>query len=75
MVAEITTPSLGVGYELRFAEELGKPILCLYRLQAGRMVSAMIAGNNKMRVKEYKAVDELESIFKVFLSGLQRASP
>jgi len=75
VVAEITTPSLGVGYELRFAEELGKPILCLYRLQAGRMVSAMIAGNNKMRVKEYKAVDELESIFKVFLSGLQRASP
>ena len=53
VVAEITTPSLGVGYELRFAEELGKQILCLYRPQVRRRVSAMISGSNKIRVKEF----------------------
>ena len=31
IIAEVTTPSLGVGYELAFAEKLNKPILCLYQ--------------------------------------------
>ncbi len=29
VIAEVTNPSLGVGYELGMAEKLGKPILCL----------------------------------------------
>ena len=31
IVAEVTSPSIGVGYELGIAEKLKKPILCLYR--------------------------------------------
>ena len=31
VVAEVTMPSLGVGYELGIAEKLKKPVLCLYR--------------------------------------------
>lgn len=36
VVAEVTQPSLGVGYELGRAVALGKPILCLFRPQSGR---------------------------------------
>lgn len=28
--AEVTMPSLGVGYEIAYAEKLGKKIVCLY---------------------------------------------
>ena len=31
VVAEVTMPSLGVGYEIGRAESLGIPVLCLYR--------------------------------------------
>ena len=30
VVAEVTNPSLGVGYEIGIAEKLGKPVLCLF---------------------------------------------
>ena len=30
VIAEVSTPSLGVGYELGRAVEMGKPILCLF---------------------------------------------
>uniref|UniRef100_A0A671DWI6 2'-deoxynucleoside 5'-phosphate N-hydrolase 1 n=1 Tax=Rhinolophus ferrumequinum TaxID=59479 RepID=A0A671DWI6_RHIFE len=36
VVAEVTQPSLGVGYELGRAVALKKPILCLFRPQSGR---------------------------------------
>ena len=36
LVAEVTQPSLGVGYELGRAVAMGKKILCLYRLQPDR---------------------------------------
>ncbi|XP_007934503.1 2'-deoxynucleoside 5'-phosphate N-hydrolase 1 [Orycteropus afer afer] len=44
VVAEVTQPSLGVGYELGRAVALNKPILCLFRPQSGRVLSAMIRG-------------------------------
>ena len=31
MVAEVTQPSLGVGYEIGRAVAMGKKVLCLYR--------------------------------------------
>jgi nucleoside 2-deoxyribosyltransferase len=47
VIAECSSASLGVGYELGFAEALNKPILCLYRWPRadGKKLSAMIAGN------------------------------
>ena len=33
IVAEVTQPSLGVGYEIGRAYAMKKPILCLYRPQ------------------------------------------
>nr|XP_055165945.1 2'-deoxynucleoside 5'-phosphate N-hydrolase 1-like [Nyctereutes procyonoides] len=44
LVAEVTQPSLGVGYEQDQAVALNKRILCLFRPQSGRVLSAMIRG-------------------------------
>lgn len=60
IVAEVTTPSLGVGYEIGLAEALGKKIVCFYRPQPDRKLSAMILGNTKLTVVEYKTVDEFK---------------
>lgn len=45
VIAEVTNPSLGVGYELAYAEHLQRPILCLFKKDAANKLSAMIAGN------------------------------
>ena len=63
LVAEVTTPSLGVGYEIGKATEWGKPVLCLYRPATGRSLSAMIAGSDGVTMKEYQSVNELNQIF------------
>ena len=44
LVAEVSTPSHGVGYEIAYALGLGKSVLCCYRRGAG--VSKMITGND-----------------------------
>jgi nucleoside 2-deoxyribosyltransferase len=45
LVAEVSTPSHGVGYEIALALTLHKPVLCLYR--QGARVSKMITGNDE----------------------------
>lgn len=62
VVAEVTTPSLGVGFEIGTALSLKKSVICLYRPAAGRRLSAMIAGCREVTVIEYKAVDDLKAI-------------
>ncbi|MFA5797084.1 MAG: nucleoside 2-deoxyribosyltransferase [Candidatus Woesearchaeota archaeon] len=65
VVAEVSMPSLGVGYEIGRAIEHHKRILCLYRPQEGKRLSAMIAGSSDVSVVTYetpqdaiKAIDE-----------------
>lgn len=53
VIAEITNPSLGVGYELGFAEQLKKPILCLFNEASQRKLSAMVLGNHYNTVVGY----------------------
>lgn len=67
IVAEVTTPSLGVGYEIGLAEQLGKRIICLYRPQSDRKLSAMLLGNTQLTVVEYKEVNELTKKLKELL--------
>ena len=67
LVAEVTTPSLGVGYEIGKATEWGKPVLCLYRPEEGRSLSAMISGCSAVTVREYQHAAELTEIFEEFL--------
>ena len=42
VIAEVTTPSHGVGFEIAYALERGKPVLCLAR--EGVRVSKMLTG-------------------------------
>ena len=53
LIAEVSTPSHGVGYEIALALSLGKPVLCCYR--RGVPVSKMILGNSSagLRVTDY----------------------
>lgn len=57
LIAEVTVPSLGVGYEIGYAESLNKRIICLY--QNDESISAMIKGNNSITHISYDDVDEL----------------
>lgn len=70
MVAEVTTPSLGVGYEIGKAESADKQIVCIYREVEGRKLSAMVMGNKNLVVKKYSSISELEQILKDFFSSL-----
>ena len=63
LVAEVTTPSLGVGYEIGRSVEWGKRIICLYRRMDGRKLSGMIAAAPGVEVHEYSAVPELRAVF------------
>jgi len=69
VVAEVTGPSLGVGYEIGIAETLGKPILCLYE-ETGKKVSAMILGNEGLTLRGYRAISEAYGYIDEFLSTL-----
>jgi nucleoside 2-deoxyribosyltransferase len=66
LVAEVTTPSLGVGYEIGRAVEWGKPILCLYRRSCSRALSAMIAGSGGVKLRDYENTADLDEIFREF---------
>lgn len=58
LVAECTNPSLGVGYELAFAELHQKP--CFVFFDENRTsLSAMIGGNDYFKVIPYFTVEEL----------------
>lgn len=58
LIAEISTPSHGVGYEIGYALGLGKRVLCLHRDGVG--VSKMITGNPdpNLMVQAYRSVEE-----------------
>lgn len=68
LVAEVTVPSLGVGYEIGKATEWGTPVLCLFRPDGRRSLSAMIAGSDRVTVREYRNPLELKNTFDQFFS-------
>ena len=69
LVAEVTGPSLGVGYEIGRAIERGKPVLCLYDAGSEKPLSAMIAGCDKLIVKPYLKTTEVEGILEEFFTA------
>ncbi len=68
MIAEVTTPSLGVGYEIAKAVEMGKQILCLYRPQKDRRLSGMIGGCPGVTIFEYQTLQEAEGAIRDFFA-------
>ena len=68
VIAEISNPSLGVGYEICYALHHGLKVLCVY--QEGLFVSRMITGNTSpgIKIEEYSNNDELIEIINKFLN-------
>ena len=71
IVAEVSNPSLGVGFEIASAIGLKKKILCLFKKQENKKLSAMIAGCPDITVKEYVELDEAKKLINDFLSDLK----
>ena len=71
IVAEVSNPSLGVGFEIASAIGLKKKILCLFKKQMNKKLSAMIAGCPNITVKEYIELDEAKKLINDFLSDLK----
>jgi nucleoside 2-deoxyribosyltransferase len=67
VVAEVSTPSHGVGYEIAYALGIGKPVLCCYR--HATPVSKMITGNRTpgLQVRAYRTEQEAIEIIDTFL--------
>jgi nucleoside 2-deoxyribosyltransferase len=63
VVAEVTTPSLGVGYEIGRAIEMGKQVICLYRSNNGNSISAMIRGCDELTFFEYGSLADAQKFF------------
>jgi nucleoside 2-deoxyribosyltransferase len=70
LIAEVSGPSLGVGYEVAYAlHALSIPVLCVCSRRAAENLSAMIAGNrsDRLQLKIYDSGKDLDRIVKEFL--------
>ena len=58
LIAEVSVPSHGVGYEIGYALAIQKPVLCIHKKE--RKVSKMITGNpdQALTIQEYSTVEE-----------------
>ena len=75
LVAEVSAASIGVGYEIAKAEDLGIPILCLYKAREDWKLSAMLNGNKGLRVEQYTEPDEALSYIDKFIQGVIEGAP
>ena len=66
IVAEVSTPSLGVGYEIGRAIENKKKILCLHRTNN---LSAMINGCKDLNVYKFENIDSAKKIIDDFFKA------
>ncbi|MCK4764125.1 MAG: nucleoside 2-deoxyribosyltransferase [Candidatus Aminicenantes bacterium] len=71
LIAEVSNPSLGVGYEISYALRINKPVLCLYR--KGIFLTRMLLGNTSegIVVKEYENDSQWREILDFFFSSLK----
>lgn len=57
--AEITIPSLGVGYELGYADSHNKKIIAIYDKTVVPKVTTMLRGNKKIIIIPYTDINEI----------------
>jgi len=62
IVAEVTNPSLGVGYELGRAIENNKKVICLYNKKMNKNISAMILGSSEITSYSYNDINSLKNV-------------
>ncbi|MEM2869433.1 MAG: hypothetical protein QW379_03300 [Thermoplasmata archaeon] len=73
LVAEVSGPSLGVGYEISYALHVRRiPVLCLCHREV-HSLSAMISGNTSplMRLERYGSGDEMRAAIRAFLEEVR----
>ncbi len=70
VIAEITVPSLGVGYELAYAEKNHKKVFCFYEKQNEEKISSMIKGDEYFALYPYNNIEEVKNIIKEIFSNL-----
>ena len=68
VIAECTHPSLGVGYEMAYAEKYGKPVYIFYR-RAETQLSAMLTGDPYFHIASYTTKDELFALIDAALKA------
>lgn len=68
LIAEISKPSLGVGFEIAYTLNLKKPVLCCYH--QGISISKMITGNTnpELMVYPYQDIQQMIGVIRAFLS-------
>ena len=66
--AEVTVPSLGVGYEIGYADSHNKRVICVYDKNVTPKITTMLRGNNRLKIIPYTNINEiinnLENILK-----------
>lgn len=68
LIAECTNPSLGVGYELGYAEAHAKPCYIFYD-KSRTHLSAMLTGNPYFKIHAYESEDEIYPLIDRILQG------
>lgn len=66
VIAECTCPSLGVGYELAYAEKYGIPCHIFYN-RSKTQLSAMLTGNPYFTIHPYEDESEIYNILNTIL--------
>ena len=67
VIADVSIPSLGVGYELGYAESQNKKIICLYDIYSEKRLSFMVSGNSKNIIIQYKDLDDIKKELERYL--------
>ena len=73
VIAEVSTPSHGVGYEIAIALDRDKPVLCCFQESAS--VSKMITGNDSKTISlsTYKGTNGVLKVIDDFLQSVPGA--
>lgn len=59
--AEFTVPSLGVGYEIGYADKSNKKIIGIYDETVTPKISTMLRGNKRLKIIPYTDINEIIS--------------
>ena len=72
LIAEVSTPSHGVGFEISYALSKNKRVLCLHR--KGVRISKMLTGNNHpgIRIHAYQDEEDIVAIIRDFTNFVDK---
>jgi nucleoside 2-deoxyribosyltransferase len=71
VIAEVSAPSLGVGYEIGKAVDAGKPVLCLYNYQSEFELSALIGGCREINLVRYEHLSDTYPVIREFVKEIK----